>query len=80
MLHHPLIATLAALAVVTAAAAAEARGSPHESRTHALSAPPCGWSGGSLADPAETQRCLAERFKDAKQKPAANTATTPPGP
>lgn len=36
----------------------------------ALSPPNCGSAGGSLADPAETQRCLAERYKPPKPKSA----------
>jgi hypothetical protein len=31
-------------------------------------APPCGWKGGAMADPATTRQCLAERFKAAKPK------------
>jgi hypothetical protein len=38
---------------------------------HAASAPPCGWSGGSLSDPARTQSCLAARFQAPKPKPPA---------
>jgi hypothetical protein len=49
---------------------------------HAQStAPPCGWRGGALADPAATQACLAYRYKAPKQKPAEATpapATPPP--
>ena len=40
------------------------------------SAPPCGWKGGSLPDPADTQRCLAERYKS--PKPKAPEPAAPP--
>jgi hypothetical protein len=64
----------AILAVVLTVGLAEA--------AHAQSsAPPCGWRGGSLEDPAATQRCLANRYKPPKPKaPAAapQTPTTPP--
>jgi hypothetical protein len=52
-------------------------------------APPCGWSGGALPDPGQTQRCLASRYKPPKPKPPPEapapsqssnaTAATPPG-
>jgi hypothetical protein len=35
---------------------------------------PCGWSSGSLPDPAETQRCLAQRY----QPPKARTVNPSP--
>ena len=38
------------------------------------SAPPCGWKGGSLPDPGDTQRCLADRYKAPKPK----TPDSPP--
>ncbi len=44
----------------------------------ASSAPPCGWKGGSLPDPADTQRCLAERYKAPKPKAPEPTAPSPP--
>lgn len=47
----------------------------HPSRS---SAPSCGWKGGSLPDPADTQRCLAEHFKPPKPKPPQARAPSPP--
>ena len=47
----------------------------HQARS---SAPPCGWKGGSLPDPADTQRCLAERYKAPKPKAPPSTAPQPP--
>jgi hypothetical protein len=45
----------------------------------ALSSPACGAVGGTLADPAATQRCLAERYKAprAKADPAPAAAHPP---
>lgn len=80
--------SLTALIVITAALSnlspsAQARGSPDEAQSHPAPDQPCGWKGGSLPDPAETQRCLAARFKSPKPKPpampAANAAATPNG-
>jgi hypothetical protein len=50
----------------------------------ALSPPNCGVAGGSLTDPAETQRCLAERYEPPKPKAApasapSNAAPAVPG-
>ncbi|MFI4975777.1 MAG: hypothetical protein ACHP84_14650 [Caulobacterales bacterium] len=28
----------------------------------------CGWNGGAMSDPADTQRCLAQRYKPPKPK------------
>jgi hypothetical protein len=42
------------------------------------SAPPCGWKGGSLPDPAETQQCLAERYKTPKPKAPPPSAPQSP--
>jgi hypothetical protein len=76
-MHNPSFAALAALALIGAGASvAGARGSPHEHPVHAESIPPCGWSNGGLPDPAQTQRCLAERYKPPKPKPA-NDARAP---
>jgi hypothetical protein len=50
-----------------------ARGSPHD----AVSIEPCGWKNGSLPDPAETRRCLAERFDHAKGKPEDSGGSQP---
>ena len=60
------IAAILALAFASLAAPAVARGGYHEARSEA----PCGWTNGALPNPAETQRCLAARFKPAKPKPA----------
>ena len=74
--------TLTTLIAVLCAAPGLAFAQDH----HSSSAAPCGWKGGSLPDPADTQRCLAERYKAAKPKPAnqpagarpaANDAATP---
>lgn len=45
---------------------------------HESSHPPCGAGAGGLQDPAETKRCLAERFKPSEPKPAKAPAPTPP--
>ena len=45
---------------------------------HVSSAPPCGWKGGSLPDPADTQRCLAERYKAPKPKPPSHSTDAGP--
>jgi hypothetical protein len=74
---------IAMIAVLCAAAPCLAFAEDHRASS---SAAPCGWKGGSLPDPADTQRCLAERYKAAKPKPAnqpagarpaANDAATP---
>jgi hypothetical protein len=44
----------------------------------ASSTPPCGWKGGSLPDPADTQRCLAERYKAPKPKPPIRSTDARP--
>lgn len=74
-----MLKTLTALALAVLALAGDPnqllarRGAHHE-----VSSPPCGWSKGSLPDPAETQRCLAERYKPPKAKaPAANPPAQP---
>jgi hypothetical protein len=77
-LHSFPRAAFAALILIVGAGSAAAHGTSHEARVREQSAPPCGWSGGALADPAQTQRCLAERYKAAKQKPATNAATAAP--
>ena len=71
---HSLLLTLITTIAVAAGLPTAARGGGHEARVREESAPPCGWSGGAIADPAQTQRCLAERFKAAKQPPATNAA------
>ena len=48
---------------------------------HESSPPPCGLSAGGLSDPAETRRCLAERYKPPKPNTAPRTVQiTPPPP
>ena len=42
------------------------------------STPPCGWKGGGLPDPADTQRCLAERYKAPKPKAPHSPPPAPP--
>jgi hypothetical protein len=42
------------------------------------SPPPCGWRGGSLPDPAVTQRCLADRYKAQKPKAPDSSHPQPP--
>ena len=69
----PILKTLA-VSLALAAAPALALAHAHES-----SHPPCGAAAGGLPDPAETKRCLAERFKPAKDKPPA-PAPAPPAP
>ena len=59
-----------ALLILTSGSAAAARGGYH-SQAEALSPRACGFAGGAMADPAETQRCLAERYKAPKPKPSA---------
>ena len=44
----------------------------------ANTAPPCGWRGGAMSDPAATQRCLASRFKPPKPKVAEEARPSPP--
>jgi hypothetical protein len=70
------IAAGIALLASSLAAAALAHGGDHRSQAQALSPPACGASGGALADPADTQRCLAERYKPPSPKPAASSAPT----
>lgn len=38
----------------------------------------CGWKSGSLPDPAETRRCLEERFERARAKPGGSGGAQPP--
>jgi hypothetical protein len=74
----------ALLIAVCLAAPSLALGEDHQRS----SPPPCGWKGGSLPDPADTQRCLAERYKAPKPKvpdspppaqPSGNGAGVPAG-
>ena len=61
--------------LAVAAPVASARGGYHHSPA---SAPACGFVSGALADPADTQRCMAERYKAPKPKAAATSAPPPP--
>jgi hypothetical protein len=72
-----LIAVALAFSLAVGASGALAAGGPHEARSHPTSGEPCGWTKGSLPDPAETQRCLASRYKPPKPKPAAPTPSQP---
>jgi hypothetical protein len=64
--------TIVALLVLAASPTVSARGGYHHSQ--AVAPPPCGFVVGALADPADTQRCLAERYKPPKPKPSAAPA------
>jgi hypothetical protein len=66
---------LAAMIAVLCAAPSLAFAEDHRASS---SAAPCGWKGGSLPDPADTQRCLAERYKAAKPKPPSHPTAAPP--
>jgi hypothetical protein len=68
LLTNIIVHTTAALAVLAAAGAAvPARAAQ----------PACGFVGGGLPDPGQTQRCLADRYKAPAPKPAAGSATAP---
>ena len=67
-------AASAALLMLGAGSVAAAR---DHSEAEALSPRACGAVGGGLADPADTQRCLAERYKAPKPKPARTPAPSP---
>jgi len=71
-----LAAALLTSGVIDPGSLAIARGGYHSPAVHEVADQPCGWRGGAMADPADTQRCLAERFKAAKPKPPKPT----PGP
>lgn len=78
----PLIKNLAwpaALLVLALSTTAMARGGYHHEGESA-SGPPCGVGAGGLPDPAQTQRCLAQRYQPPKPKPSASppTSTSPP--
>ena len=65
-----LLALILGLAVAPGVALAHAHDTSH---------PPCGLDAGGLGDPAQTQRCLAERFKPPKPKtPVTSAPTSPP--
>ena len=69
-----LIGNAVVLLVLAAASATSARGGYHHSQA---AAPACGFVSGALADPADTQRCLAERYKAPKPKSSATSAQPP---
>jgi hypothetical protein len=71
VLSFKTLAVSLALAAAPALALADAPTSSH---------PPCGASGGGLGDPAETHRCLAERYKPPKAKTPPPTVLPPPPP
>jgi len=73
-LSRSIVGASLALLLLSVGSAAAARESGRHSQGEALSPPACGLVGGSLADPADTQRCLADRFKAAKPKPARSPA------
>ena len=63
-----IVRTTVTLAVLAAAGAAfPARAAP----------PACGFVGGGLPDPGQTQRCLADRYKAPTPKPPAGPAPAP---
>jgi hypothetical protein len=66
----PLLAVLLLTpGLVAPASLAVTHSDRHPAAAREVSDQPCGWRGGALPDPADTQRCLAERFKAAKPKP-----------
>jgi len=72
-----LKASILAASLVLAPSTGSAAGANMPKPTHPLA--PCGWSGGSLPDPAETQRCLAQRYQPPKAKTAdASPVAGPP--
>jgi hypothetical protein len=83
-----LVKSAAVFLALFASSFASAALARSHTEAEALSPPNCGAAGGSLADPAETQRCLAERYKPPKPKAApaavrsnaapASTAGAPP--
>jgi hypothetical protein len=70
-LLKPVLGASAALLMLSAGQIASAA---VHSQAEALSPRACGAVGGSLADPADTQRCLAERYKPPKPTPAKTSA------
>lgn len=70
----PVVIASAALLGLAAASPAAARGGYHHAEAPP---PPCGFVGGALAEPAETHRCLAERYRAAKAKSGATPAAAP---
>jgi hypothetical protein len=69
--------SLAILMLIGGIEGAYGRGSPHEAHTSQdFAADNCGWKNGSLPDPLDTQRCLAERYR-AAHRPKAPTSIPP---
>jgi hypothetical protein len=60
----------ALILLALAAQPALARGGYHQDGELLAAAQPCGVAAGGLPDPAQTRRCLADRFKAPKPKPA----------
>jgi hypothetical protein len=75
-----LVKSAAAFLAVLASSLASAAVARSHTKAEALSPPNCGSAGGSLADPAETQRCLSDRYKPPKPKaaPAPARSNTAP--
>jgi hypothetical protein len=71
------IATTIALLSLFGGEVASARGGYHHAQAVAQSSAPCGFVGGGLPDPAQTQRCLAERYKAPKPKPRGPPSNAP---
>jgi hypothetical protein len=69
------IVTFTALMVVLCTAPCLAFAEDHHTSG---SAELCGWKAGSLPDPADTQRCLAERYKAPKPKPPSHSTDARP--
>ena len=69
-----LVKSAAVFLALLASSFASAAVARSHTEAEALSPPNCGAAGGSLADPAETQRCLAERYKPPKPKAAPASA------
>jgi hypothetical protein len=68
------VATAAVVTVLAPSPTAWARGGYHH---EAAAAPPCGASAGGLPDPAQTKRCLAERYKPPKPGPTTSSPAQP---
>jgi hypothetical protein len=77
LLFNTAIATTIALLLLFGGEAASARGGY---QAMAQSSAPCGFVGGGLPDPAQTQRCLAERYKAPKSKPRSGSTPAAPPP
>jgi hypothetical protein len=66
------------VALVCGASSALAAGAYMPKPAHPIQ--PCGWANGSLPDPAETQRCLAQRYQPPKPKTVDPPPVTGPPP